>query len=87
MAVWTVISHVWNWLVRFFGSAVMIFTVVSGVLILGERISYSIGRSRAAESKSEKRAEILRDVENMSDAGTDSDADASAEDGKAGDGR
>ncbi|MCI1306055.1 MAG: hypothetical protein LKG40_07545 [Lachnospiraceae bacterium] len=48
---WNVFSHIWNYLVRFFGSAAMIFTVISAVLVLGEAVLYRLGRRPDAERK------------------------------------
>lgn len=48
--VWTILYHIWNWLVRFFGSAVMILAVISAVLVFCESIAYRIGRRRPAKT-------------------------------------
>ncbi|MGI6003654.1 MAG: hypothetical protein ACOX74_08575 [Lachnospiraceae bacterium] len=40
----SVVQHIWNWLIHFSGSVVMIFAVISALLILAESIWYRTGR-------------------------------------------
>jgi hypothetical protein len=46
--IWTIVLHIWKWLVRFFGSAAMIFAVISALLVLGESAMYRLGRKRSS---------------------------------------
>ncbi len=40
------IGRVWNWLVRFTGTAALIFALVSAVLIRGEAVMYRLARRK-----------------------------------------
>lgn len=57
-AVLTAVHTVWGWLVRFFGSAVMIFSVATVFLVFGESLTYRAGRARTVkEEKMRKKRE------------------------------
>ncbi len=43
---WTIVFQLWKWLVRFLGSAILLFAVVSALLVLGESAAYRFGRKK-----------------------------------------